>query len=291
MTEKQRHFIERLREEREGASEVIGRIGDVENLSRESAAELIGELTLLPKKTDSKAEEHRRGVFTITRRNNEFYVRSDGKIYRVDPSIPFCECPDFQINRRRRELCKHLVALRNDGVEIAEIEEKPHEKLVMVKQLSPKTIAEITDELVDPVIITEIAKDGLGDGVLYDIRGDQAYIKEDFVAMLARKNNIVSECIENRYEEVKKPDGTVLLLARATAKAIHIPSGASVTRSASVAFDFKRLERETDGAEGRTFADRMAESDACRRAELSLMGIPERILVPMVKRALERYRK
>jgi len=259
------------------------------------------------------------GQFVIRQRSDviyEVYSPKSKKLYITDPNDPFCECPDFTINRRRRALCKHLIALQAANIEVVEIQEEidPEQKPEPIKTVNknqiqeiPQTKAiapilgeplssdmlyEITKKRINIDAIIEASKDGLGEGILYENTPIGPVPKEDLIALIARSFGIVSETIGlPKYERVYR-FGEDVILVRAQARATHLASGASVVRTATVPMDFKRLRREaTETSEGRTFADRAAESDACRRAELALMGIPEKTLVPLIKKMIQDYKK
>jgi hypothetical protein len=154
-------------------------------------------------------------------------------------------------------------------------------------------LRDIVQEKVQVGSIISASKDGIADGVLYDKTKIGDVVKADLVTMVARHMGIVSETVElPKYEKIMQPDGRALLLARARAKATHLGTGAYAIRSATVPMDFKRMEKEArEETEGRTLADRVAESCACRRAELALMGIPEGALINMVKQMIISYKK
>ena len=45
-----------------------------------------------------------------------------GETYVVDPKKPKCSCPDFQINKKGQEWCKHLKAADAAGYEVTRLE-------------------------------------------------------------------------------------------------------------------------------------------------------------------------
>lgn len=217
-----------------------------------------------------------------------WYVQFEGeKGHVVVPTEPFCDCQNFNINRRKRSLCKHLKALM-----LVDIPVSQPLSGALIQPLTIKTIGDLVKAIVDPNLIVQYAEDGYGQGILYEYDEKVGYfVKEDLVAMLARRYNIVSKPVKLTYDHLPHKGNEITILT-VTAEAIHIPTGYSLERSASVVFDFRRIEAEqTNKREGRTFASRTAESEACRRAELVLMGIPERIIVPMIKSVLEPYKR
>lgn len=244
------------------------------------------------------------GKFQVFEKDGKLWVYSYESVetYQIKVDEPFCSCPDFNYNKRGRRICKHLRAAKKAGYDVADMTktkiEKTKEEMIVypeipTKTLTPSRLLKMTQSRVSIDSVIEASKDGCGDGVLYDKTKIGDVTKADLVAMISRNMGIVSETIGYpTYETIKKPDGSTLVLVRAQAKAYHIKYPDNpVVRSATVLMDFKRIERESkEDKEGRTFADRIAETDACRRAELAMMGIPERSLVPMIKHMIKIYK-
>jgi hypothetical protein len=234
--------------------------------------------------------------------------KKNGKEYKCNPSVPFCTCEDY-IYRKARDAgeCKHIAMLKQflkpaleqqyKALHVSTNKETPTTAIATPAELSPALTPErllgITQKRVSIEAIVRASEDGCGKGVLYERAPGIGFIaKADLVEMIARNFGIVSETIATEYKKIEDKEGNEILLITKTARATHIPTGASVVRSATVPFDFKRMHKEErEDFEGRTFADRTAESAACKRAELALMGIPERSLVELVKMMIESYKK
>lgn len=235
--------------------------------------------------------------YIIEQRDEDIYevTSIEGKTYIVNLKENYCTCEDYQYRKARDAGdCKHLAMLKQQQPTQAIAHVGDKERFELAPALTPERLLQITQKRVCIDAIIRSSEDGMGRGVLYEQPVNVPYpiVKADLVEMLARNFGIVSETISTEYKKIEDKEGNEILLITKTARATHIPTGASVVRSATVPFDFKRLRREErEDFEGRTFADRTAESAACKRAELALMGIPERSLVELVKMMIRQYKE
>jgi len=88
---------------------------------------------------EEKKEEEEKWDKTVKTEDGEFMFRQEGEdrlvcknaetgeIHIINPTKPECSCPDFQINKRGNEMCKHLMAALEAGYDVAKLPEMPEE--------------------------------------------------------------------------------------------------------------------------------------------------------------------
>ena len=89
--------------------------------------------------TDRLKEEETKWDKTIETEEGTFMFKDEGtalvlckngvndKKYWLDILVPGCSCPDFQVNKRQREWCKHLAAAAKAGYPVKELRAIPEE--------------------------------------------------------------------------------------------------------------------------------------------------------------------
>jgi predicted nucleic acid-binding Zn finger protein len=101
--------------------------------------------TPVPAEDKGKEEEVKEIEPTIVPKSHEFviteledgtlrYTNGEGNGYIMDISKPSCTCPDFKMNKRGVELCKHLQAAKDNGYEVAKLPQLSEETKAIVKR-------------------------------------------------------------------------------------------------------------------------------------------------------------
>jgi len=159
--------------------------------------------------------------------------------YIINPLKPECNCPDFQINKKRQEWCKHLKAASVAGYEITKLPEMPEEIKDLAKSKKEKTRKAKREEIVTinvldkqvqvPVIQTpdkiihnedaaaKMLRDILGEDVKYEDvierYGNIEEIKADVICSLAQYAGIRFVPINKETESMKINLGKLYLLS------------------------------------------------------------------------------
>lgn len=92
------------KEEEKGSDE------ELEEYDREVSAELEAEVVDEEEPKWKKTVEIDEGVFMFHEEDGKILCKSGDNVYELHVSVPDCTCPDFQINKKKNKLCKHLKA-------------------------------------------------------------------------------------------------------------------------------------------------------------------------------------
>ena len=166
-----------------------------------------------------------------------------GETYVVDPKKPKCSCPDFQINKKGQEWCKHLKAADAAGYEVTRLEipeeikalAKPKKKRAKTKEEEIVTINILDKQVRVPIVQTPdriIQNEDAAAKMLRDILGEDAKyedviekygddieeIKADVVISLGQYAGIRFVPVNKETESTKINIGKLYLLSETDEK-------------------------------------------------------------------------
>lgn len=84
-----------------------------------------------------KTAEIDEGEFSFREEDGKLLCKNgaNDNVYELDVTVPDCSCPDFQVNKRKNEYCKHLKAASVAGYRVTVLDEIPEEVTeALVKQ-------------------------------------------------------------------------------------------------------------------------------------------------------------
>jgi len=190
---------------------------------------------------------------TVRTEDGEFMFRLEGEniicknsetkeTYVIDPKKPECSCPDFQINKRGQEWCKHLTAASAAGYGVAKLE-MPEEIKTLAKRGRRRkekgeeivTINVLDKQVQVPIVQTpdriiqnedaaaKMLKDILGEDAKYEdviekYGDDIEEIKADVVISLAQYAGIRFVPVNKETESTKINIGKLYLLSETDEK-------------------------------------------------------------------------
>jgi len=167
-----------------------------------------------------------------------------GETYVIDPKKPKCNCPDFQINKKGQEWCKHLTAASAAGYGVTKLE-MPEEIKALAKPKRGRRGKEKGEEIVTinvldkqvqvPIVQTPdriIQNEDAAAKMLRDILGEDAKyedviekygddieeIKADVVISLAQYAGIRFVPVNKETESTKMNIGKLYLLSETDEK-------------------------------------------------------------------------
>ena len=166
-----------------------------------------------------------------------------GETYVVDPKKPKCSCPDFQINKKGQEWCKHLKAADAAGYEVTRLEipeeikalAKPKKKRAKTKEEEIVTINILDKQVRVPIVQTldriiqnedaaaKMLRDILGEDAKYEdviekYGDDIEEIKADVVISLGQYAGIRFVPVNKETESTKINIGKLYLLSETDEK-------------------------------------------------------------------------
>ena len=166
-----------------------------------------------------------------------------GETYVIDPKKPKCSCPDFQINKKGQEWCKHLKAADAAGYGVTRLEmpeeikalAKPKKKRAKTKEEEIVTINILDKQVRVPIVQTpdriiqnedaaaKMLKDILGEDAKYEdviekYGDDIEEIKADVVISLAQYAGIRFVPVNKETESTKINIGKLYLLSETDEK-------------------------------------------------------------------------
>ena len=166
-----------------------------------------------------------------------------GETYVIDPKKPKCSCPDFQINKKGQEWCKHLKAADAAGYGVTKLEmpeeikalAKPKKKRAKAKEEEIVTISILDKQVQVPIVQTpdriiqnedaaaKMLKDILGEDAKYEdviekYGDDIEEIKADVVISLAQYAGIRFVPVNKETESTKINIGKLYLLSETDEK-------------------------------------------------------------------------
>jgi len=166
-----------------------------------------------------------------------------GETYVIDPKKPKCSCPDFQINKKGQEWCKHLKAADAAGYGVTRLEmpeeikalAKPKKKRAKTKEEEIVTINILDKQVRVPIVQTPdriIQNEDAAAKMLRDILGEDAKyedviekygddieeIKADVVISLGQYAGIRFVPVNKETESTKINIGKLYLLSETDEK-------------------------------------------------------------------------
>ena len=136
----------------------------VEGIEEESGENVEAEVEVV--EPEEKKEEEEKWDKTVKTEDGEFMFRLEGEniicknsetreTYVIDPKKPECSCPDFQINKRGQEWCKHLTAASAAGYGVAKIEMPEEVTTALAKPKKRKGRAKTSSEEITVRVVDE----------------------------------------------------------------------------------------------------------------------------------------